>query len=141
LVESAVLKTVKWGFEFPHTHHIKTLKGVLMKHPLVVGYKGEIGSFILSGLLRVMPKALNIWCTDVNESDEEVASRIKIADVIFLCVPLQSTLNWLLKFKNLLKDKTIIEQCSLKEGLFENESIKELLYPFYARPVQAVSNA
>ena len=27
--------------------------------PLVVGYKGEIGSFILQGLLRHMPKALD----------------------------------------------------------------------------------
>jgi len=31
-----------------------------MKRPLVVGYKGEIGSFILNGLLRIMPKALDI---------------------------------------------------------------------------------
>ena len=29
-----------------------------MENPLVVGYKGQIGSFILNGLLRMMPKAL-----------------------------------------------------------------------------------
>jgi prephenate dehydrogenase len=97
-----------------------------MNQPLVVGYKGEIGSFILNGLLRIMPKALDIWCVDIKETDEEVSTRIKAADVIFLCVPLQTTINWLLKFKILLKNKVIIEQCSLKEWLYENESIKDL---------------
>jgi prephenate dehydrogenase len=84
-----------------------------MKQPLVIGYKGEIGSFILGGLLRLMPKALDIWCTDINETDEEVANRIKVSDVIFLCVPLQLTMSWILKHKLLLKDKILIEQCSL----------------------------
>jgi len=93
---------------------------------MVVGYKGEIGSFILNGLLRIMPKALDIWCTDINETDEEVTNRINISDVIFLCVPLQSTTDWILKYKSLLKDKTIIEQCSLKEWLYKNESLKNL---------------
>jgi prephenate dehydrogenase len=97
-----------------------------MKQPMVVGYKGEIGSFILNGLLRVMPKALDIWCVDINESDEEVESRIKVADTIFLCVPLQKTVDWLLKFKTLLKDKIIIEQCSLKEWIYNNKSLQGL---------------
>jgi prephenate dehydrogenase len=95
-----------------------------MKHPLVIGNKGEIGSFILNGLLRIMLKALDIWCTDIHETDEEVADRIKVSDVIFLCVPLQSTMSWLLKHKQLLKDKILIEQCSLKEWLYNNELIR-----------------
>ena len=37
----------------------------IFKSPLVVGYKGEIGSFILQGLLRTMPKALDILCYDI----------------------------------------------------------------------------
>lgn len=91
-----------------------------MKQPLVIGYKGEIGSFILNGLLRIMPKALDIWCADINETEEEVVERIRKSDVVFLCVPLEITLNWLLKYKLLLKDKIVIEQCSLKEWLFES---------------------
>ena len=98
----------------------------MMKKPMVVGYKGEIGSFILGGLLRVMPKALDIWCTDINETDDEVTNRIKISDVIFLCIPLQSTTDWLLKYKPLLINKIIMEQCSLKEWLYNNQSLKNL---------------
>lgn len=97
-----------------------------MDNPLTIGYKGEIGSFILSGLLRIMPKALSIWCSDINESDEEVIDRIKISDVIFLCVPMQMTIDWLLKHKELLKNKIIIEQCSLKEWIYEDERINDL---------------
>jgi prephenate dehydrogenase len=97
-----------------------------MKQPLVVGNKGQIGSFILHGLLKIMPKALDIWCTDINETDDEVADRIKISDTIFLCVPLQLTMSWILKHKILLKDKIIIEQCSLKEWLYNNDSIRHL---------------
>ena len=90
-----------------------------MNSPLVIGYKGEIGSFILNGLLRVMPKALDIWCVDVNETEEEVKERIAKSDTIFLCVPLRITLGWILRYKDLLKGKTIIEQCSLKEWIYE----------------------
>ncbi len=97
-----------------------------MKQPMVVGNKGEIGRFILNGLLRIMPKALDIWCVDINETDDEVSERIKKADVIFLCVPLQSTINWLLKYKILLENKLIIEQCSLKEWLYKNESLRDM---------------
>ena len=97
-----------------------------MKQPLVVGYKGEIGSFIINGLLRVMPKALDIWCVDINETEEEVADRIKNSDTIFLCIPLQDTMGWLLKYKILLKDKVILEQCSLKEWLYNHDSLKDL---------------
>ena len=66
-----------------------------MKQPLVIGYKGEIGLFILMGLIKIMAKALDIWCVDINETKEEVEQRIKIADTIFLCVPLETTLEWL----------------------------------------------
>lgn len=86
----------------------------MFNNPLVVGYKGEIGLFILNGLLRIMPKALNIWCFDINETEEEKIERIKKADYIFLCVPIQDTVRWLLKYKHYLKDKIIVEQCSLK---------------------------
>ena len=97
-----------------------------MKQPLVVGYKGEIGSFILNGLLRIMPKALDIWCVDINETYEETIQRIQIADVIFLCVPLQDTEAWLLKHKEQLSGKKIIEQCSLKEWIYENQKLRDL---------------
>jgi len=97
-----------------------------MKSPLIVGYKGEIGSFILQGLLRIMPKALDIWCVDVNESKEEVEQRIKVSDVIFLCVPMQTTVDWMLQYKELLMGKIIIEQCSLKEWIYEDDRLQGL---------------
>jgi len=96
-----------------------------MNNPLVVGYKGEIGSFILNGLLRVMPKALNIWCVDVNETEAETKYRIKRSDVIFLCVPLKDTLPWLIINKPLLKGKIIIEQTSLK-GWLNHKVVRDL---------------
>jgi prephenate dehydrogenase len=99
------------------------MKTIQMNKPLVAGYKGEIGSFILNGLLRVMPKALDIWCVDVNETETEVIERIKISDVIFLCVPIAKTTEWLLNFKPLLSDKIIIEQTSLKDWILD-ESLK-----------------
>lgn len=73
-----------------------------------------------------MPKALTIWCVDINETDREVTDRIKISDVIFLCVPLQSTLDWISQHKSLLKNKVILEQCSLKEWVYESDVIKDL---------------
>jgi prephenate dehydrogenase len=87
---------------------------MIVNAPLVVGYKGEIGSFILNGLLKTMPKASNIWCVDINDSPDEVAERIKRSDFIFLCVPLDKTIEWVNVWKRLLKDKVIVEQCSLK---------------------------
>lgn len=90
---------------------------MIFKNPLVVGYKGEIGSFILQGLLRTMPKASNIWCFDINETEDERIDRIKKADFIFLCVPLQNTMAWLAKYKKYLTGKIIVEQCSLKSFL------------------------
>jgi len=98
----------------------------MFKNPLVVGYKGEIGSFILNGLLKVMPKALNIWCFDINESEKEKIDRIKKSDYIFLCVPVQDTVKWLVKYKKLLKDKIIVEQASLKEWIYKDKRIKDL---------------
>jgi len=97
-----------------------------MNKPLVIGYKGEIGSFILNGLLRIMPKALSIFCIDINETEEEVKERIEISDVIFLCVPIQMTTDWILKHKELLKNKIIVEQCSLKEWIYDDKKIKDL---------------
>jgi prephenate dehydrogenase len=92
----------------------------------VVGYKGEIGSFILGGLLRRMPKALDIWCVDINETQEEVEHRIKVSDIIFLCTPLEITVPWLIEHKALIGARPVIEQCSLKEWIFENEALKGL---------------
>lgn len=96
----------------------------MFKSPLVVGYKGEIGSYILNGLLKTMPKALNIWCFDINESEKEKIERIKKSDVIFLCIPMQCTIDWLLKYKKQLKNKIIIEQTSVK-GWLDTKSFKK----------------
>jgi prephenate dehydrogenase len=93
---------------------------------MVVGYKGEIGSFILNGLLRVMPKALNIWCVDIYETEQEIKERIKISDTIFLCVPISKTVEWIINHKDLLVGKVIIEQCSLKEWIYEDKRLKGL---------------
>ena len=89
-----------------------------MKHPLVVGHKGEIGSFLVGGLLKFMDKALDITCFDVCESEKEAEERIENADVIFLCVPIKETVSWLLKHKKILKEKIIFEQASLKEWIY-----------------------
>ena len=97
------------------------------KSPLVVGYKGEIGSFILQGLLRIMPKALNVWCFDINETEKEKIDRIRKSDVIFLCVPIQETIPWLIKYKKYLKGKTIIEQCSLKSWIDSDLELVKLV--------------
>ena len=101
------------------------MKTTKMNNPLVCGYKGEIGSFILSGLLKVMPKALDIWCVDVNETESEVIDRIQKSDTIFLCVPIFKTVEWLLHFKLLLRGKTVIEQTSLK-GWLNDDRLKDL---------------
>jgi prephenate dehydrogenase len=98
-------------------------KGLDNLSPLVVGYKGEIGSFILQGLLRLVPKALNIWCFDINESEREKIARIKKSDLIFLCVPIQETVDWLVKYNKYLKGKTVIEQTSLKSILYKNKKL------------------
>ena len=96
------------------------------KNPLVVGYKGEVGSFLLNCLLKVMPKALNVWCYDINETPIEREHRINLADYIFLCVPLKETRQWLIDYKPLLENKTIIEQASIKGPIFADEDIKKL---------------
>jgi prephenate dehydrogenase len=98
----------------------------IFKNPLVVGYKGEVGSFLLNGLLRTMPKALDIWCFDINEDEKEKIERIKKADYIFLCVPVQDTVSWLIQYKSFLKDKIIVEQCSLKSIIYEDDRINDL---------------
>jgi len=95
-----------------------------MKKPLITGYKGEIGSFLLSGLLRIMPKALDIFCVDVNENEEEVIERIKISDIIFVCVPMEKTIDWIMQYRNLLRNKIIVEQCSLKEWIYDDPRVR-----------------
>jgi prephenate dehydrogenase len=69
---------------------------------------------------------LDIWCVDINETVEEVEERIRKSDIIFLCVPLATTGPWLLKHKELLKGKLILEQCSLKEWIYETIELKDL---------------
>lgn len=90
----------------------------MFENPLVIGYKGEIGSFLLQELLKKMPKANNIWCTDVNNTEKEIVDRIKKSDVIFLCVPINKTVDWFHKYKRFLKNKLVIEQTSLKTHIF-----------------------
>ena len=99
-----------------------------MNAPLVVGYKGEIGRFILAGLLEDMPKANDILCVDVNNSQEDVLERILKADFVFLCVPLQTTLDWLLRYREALRGKTIVEQSSIKAFLYENPVLSDLSF-------------
>ncbi len=100
---------------------------MIIKSPLVVGYKGEIGSFILQGLLRLLPKALQIYCIDINETEEERKERIAKADFIFLCVPMDETNNFLSKYAYALKGKTVIEQTSLKYPLYEDKRLMKRL--------------
>jgi prephenate dehydrogenase len=95
-------------------------------NPMIVGYKGEIGSFLLNGLLKVMPKALDIVCVDINETEDEVKERIAKSDVIFLCVPLDLTIDWIVAHKDMLKGKMVIEQCSLKEWSLNDERFEGL---------------
>jgi prephenate dehydrogenase len=73
-----------------------------------------------------MSKANNIWCFDVNESEKQKVARIKKADYIFLCVPLQQTVLWLLKYQRYLLDKIIVEQCSIKRDIYANPLLKNL---------------
>jgi prephenate dehydrogenase len=94
--------------------------------PLVVGYKGEIGSFILQELLKCYPKATNIYCFDINENYTERIRRIKKSDIIFLCIPLEQTVDWLIKFEPYLRDKIIFEQTSLKGVLFKDKCFKKI---------------
>jgi len=98
----------------------------MLKSPLVVGYKGEIGSFILAGLLKLLPKASNIWCFDINDTEKEKIERIKQASCIFLCVPMEETIPWLLKYKKHLKTIPILEQTSLKTPIYGNSKLEDL---------------
>jgi prephenate dehydrogenase len=87
---------------------------MLFKNPLVIGYKGEVGSFFLHGLLRVMPKARYIWCYDINETEQEKIQRINTADCIFLCLPIHLTKKWFVHYRKYITGKTVIEQTSIK---------------------------
>ena len=97
----------------------------MFKNPLVVGYKGEIGSFILQCLLKKMPKAKNIWCFDINDAEEDKIERIQKADIIFLCIPLEMTGDWFLQYRDHLKGKVVVEQCSLKSSINWNSPLME----------------
>jgi prephenate dehydrogenase len=101
------------------------MKPIKINNPLIVGYKGEIGSFILNGLLKIMPKALNIWCVDVNETEPEIIERIQKSDTIFLCVPMKNTVEWMINYHLLLKNKIIIEQTSLKGWLTDKKWLSD----------------
>jgi len=110
---------------------------------MVVGYKGQIGRFILAGLLEHLPKANDIHCTDVSNSKQDVVERLEKADYVFLCVPLQHTVQWLKEFAPYLSGKTIVEQCSIKSFLYEDHSFDglrfvsmHLLFRPSATPVQ-----
>ena len=98
----------------------------MIRAPLVVGYKGEIGRFILSGFLEHLPKANDIHCVDFNNSEEDVIERIQRADFIFLCVPLEKTIDWIDRYSPHLGDKTLVEQCSVKGFLYENPACEHL---------------
>ena len=74
----------------------------------------------------MMPKASNIWCVDINDTEKEVIDRLRASNVIFLCVPIQETVPWISNFKSFLRDKVILEQCSLKELLFEDPAVEGL---------------
>ena len=100
--------------------------GSIFKAPMVVGYKGEIGRFILAGLLEHLPKANDIHCTDASNSKQDVVDRLEKADYVFLCVPLQYTKQWLDEFASHLTGKTIVEQCSIKSFLYEDRSLEDL---------------
>jgi prephenate dehydrogenase len=99
-----------------------------MKIPLVIGYKGEIGRYILDGLLSFFPKADNIWCIDVDSSDSEFRNKLHMSDVVFLCIPLNKTEQWIDKNKSFLRDKIVVEQTSLKTWVPKWKSVLELKY-------------
>ena len=98
-----------------------------MKNPLVVGYRGEIGSYILQGLIKFMPTATNILCFDQAESIFEKHDKIKKSDVIFLCVPIDETEKWLDTWQGFLFDKIIVEQTSLKSVFFGSKKIETII--------------
>ncbi len=109
----------------------------MIRAPLVVGYKGEIGRFLLAGLLEDQPKANDIYCVDVNNSEEDVRERIEKSDFIFLCVPLQYTASWLGTYGDCLGNAVVVEQCSVKSFLYdlpEFASVKLLSMHLLFRP-------
>lgn len=98
-----------------------------MKNPLVVGYRGEIGRYILNGLIDYIPSATNILCFDVNDSAEDQAEKIRKADVIFLCVPIHLTVDFIVLWNYQLKGKVIVEQTSLKGVLYSDPRFKNIM--------------
>jgi prephenate dehydrogenase len=100
----------------------------MFQAPLVVGYKGEIGRFILGCLLEEMPKANDILCVDVNNSDADVIERLQKTDCIYLCVPLHKTAEWLRKYSASIGAKLVIEQSSVKGFLYQDPAFAGLKF-------------
>jgi predicted dinucleotide-binding enzyme len=73
-----------------------------------------------------MPKALDIWCVDINETITEVREWLEKCDVVFLCLTFEKTTDWLTAFHDELKDKVIFEQCSTKEWIRKDRSFEDL---------------
>jgi hypothetical protein len=48
-----------------------------MKNTLVIGYSGEMGSYILQGSIKYMPSATNILCFDQLDKYMKKCSDIK----------------------------------------------------------------
>jgi prephenate dehydrogenase len=67
---------------------------------------------------------VGLWCVDVNSSNEEVSIRIAVSDVIFLCIPIDKTKDWILDKAQRLRGKTLIEQTSVKSWL-KDKQIRE----------------
>ena len=105
----------------PRKVHMYDFPGSIpFTNPCIVGYKGEIGSFLLQGLLRIMPKASSIWCYDIGATKQEQLSRLRKADVVFLCVPIQHTRRWIVDHQSVFRgNKRLIEQASVKEPILK----------------------
>jgi len=84
----------------------------------VAGYRGKVGSYILNGLIKYLPTAVNIYCFDTGDTAEDIYKRIKDSDIIFNCISFEETLNFLEFHKEDLKNKIVIDQSSWKTDVF-----------------------
>ena len=94
------------------------MKGEIMKKYCVAGYRGIIGSYILRGLLKHLPVAVDIQCFDIYDTEEDKLKRIKESDVIFNCVSFNHTMPFLEKYKEQLKGKIVVDQTSWKSEVY-----------------------